>query len=128
MRAHRATTTTFTNFRADGSEKLTVVEVSDHDLQLDFDDGNRRAAVMLEAEEIAQLHVLLGNLLAGKEGSAVFGDREVVHLRVNYNNWGDPYDEGARFAIEFGDHDTVYVDLTNDELRGLHKLLGARIG
>lgn len=128
MRAHRATAATFTNFRADSREQLTVVQAPGLDLQLDFDDGDRRATVVLETEEVARLHALLGDLLGKKERGEVFGDREAVHLRVNYNNWGDPYDEGARFAVEFGDHNTVYVDLTNDELRGLHKLLGTRLG
>lgn len=44
-------------------------------------------------------------------------------LTVCYNNWGEPYEEGVRFDMQCGS-ERVTVDLTEDETKRLHALLG----
>lgn len=44
-------------------------------------------------------------------------------LTVSYVNWGDPYDEGARFDLH-SDLADVTVDLTRREVVRLHDFLG----
>ena len=44
-------------------------------------------------------------------------------LSVSYTNWGEPYDEGARFDLH-SDREGVVVDLGRHEVERLHAFLG----
>ena len=127
---------TFSNSRADfGSERLTVVTGDLKDgIQIDLDsDGDKRASLTFDMEEVERLQRLLDTLLSrprsGRDPSETFGAEGENMLVVTYTNWGDPYDEGARFHLtgtgdEYPREDELYVSLTNDELRPLSRLLG----
>jgi hypothetical protein len=114
---------TFTNMRADQTERLDIIRTEGDDtLQIEFTERNARAMVSLDRDEAERLYGLLTDLLAGNERYEKFVGNDEIILSVRYNNWGDPYDEGARFEVAGGGYE-VTVDLVERDLRDLHTLM-----
>lgn len=134
MHATFSRITSFNNSRGDfGSERLVVV-VSDlkDGIRIELEnDGDRRASLTFDMDEVQRLHRLLEALLSrrrsGHDSSERFGVEGGNSLVVTYTNWGDPYDEGARFHLigtgdDYPRQDEIHVSLTNDDLRPLRGL------
>jgi hypothetical protein len=135
MRSYPVSMKTFYNSR-DG-ESLSVLCTdpngsSQEGVTLMMHSSDGTTAVALDQEEVSQLHQTLGGLLSRKrpeQPPAVLvipseeedGGRKT--FRVCYTNWGEPYDEGASFAVQVG-YESTSVNLVSREVGDLHLFLG----
>ena len=128
MRAAFSKVIFFLNTRSGGSERVAVAYTEDsmEEVRLELESEHRRASVSLAADEVARLSRLLQVFMAPSR-SRTTNASETFHseggdaLIVTRTNWGEPYAEGARFALH-GEHGLA-VDIPDSGLFGMSVLL-----